>query len=183
MAANREDQLPESETRSAETRAAHGRHEESDVNAWAVGRFGIALLLLCIVSLAVLFGLFRYFQTRVTEVQGPERVAAPAQQPPQPRLLSNESEELRRVRAAEDQILNNYGWVDASKGVVRIPIQRAMELVAQRGLPSRPVPGPQTAAAGVSVPTGSSLGPKMQAVGGPLAPELVVSGGTENQAR
>jgi hypothetical protein len=182
MAANRQDQFPGSETHSAETHAAHGRHEGSDVNAWAVGRFGIALLIFCIVTLAVLFGLFRYFQTRITEVQGVEKAAAPAQ-PPQPRLLSDEGEELRRVRAAEDQILNNYGWVDASKGIVRIPIQRAMELVAQRGLPSRPVPGPQSAAASVSVPTESNLGPIMQRVGGPLAPELEARGGTENQAR
>jgi len=178
MAANRGDRFRETETRSA-----HGRHEESDVNAWAVGRFGVALLLLCVASLAVLFGLFRYFQTAVREIQGPEKVAAPAQQPPQPRLLSNEGQELRQVRAAEDQILSSYGWIDRGKGVVRIPIQRAMELVAQRGLPSRPVPGPQSAAAGISVPTESGLGQKMQAVGGPLARELEARAGTENQAR
>jgi hypothetical protein len=182
MAANRRDQSRESEAH-AETSVTHARHEESDVNAWAVGRFGIALLLFCIVTLALLFGLFRYFHTRITEVQGPEKAAAPSQQPPQPRLLSSEGEELRRVRAAEEQILNSYGWVDTGKGVVRIPIQRAMELVAQRGLPSRPVPGPQTAAASVSAPTESSLGPIMQRVGGPLAPELEARGATENQAR
>jgi hypothetical protein len=182
MAANRRDQSRESEAH-AETSVTHGRHEESDVNAWAVGRFGIALLLLCIFSLAVLFGLFRYFQTRIAEVQGPEKVEAPSQQPPQPRLLSNEGQELRQVRAVEDQTLNSYGWIDPGKGVVRIPIQRAMELVAQRGLPSRAVPGPQSAAASVSIPTESSLGPKMQTVGGPLAPELEAQGATENQAR
>jgi hypothetical protein len=183
MAANRDDQSRQSETHGAETPRAHGRHEESDVNAWAVGRFGIALVLVCLGAFAVLFGLFRYFQTSITEVQGPERGVAPSQQPPQPRLLSNEPQELNQVRAAEDQTLNSYGWIDQSKGVVRIPIQRAMELVAQRGLPSRPVPGPQSAAAGVSVPTESALGQKMQAVGGPLAPELAAVGGTENQAK
>lgn len=38
-------------------------------------------------------------------------------------------------RAREDLLLDNYSWVDESQGKVRIPIERAMELIAQRGLP------------------------------------------------
>ena len=41
------------------------------------------------------------------------------------------------MRAAENKILHSYGWIDEKKGVVRIPIERAMELTAQRGLPVR----------------------------------------------
>jgi hypothetical protein len=41
----------------------------------------------------------------------------------------------------EEKTLHSYGWVDQRAGVVRIPIDRAMELVAQRGLPTRPQAG------------------------------------------
>lgn len=46
--------------------------------------------------------------------------------------------EYAELRAVEEALLNSYGWVDESAGVVRIPIDRAMELVIQRGLPTRP---------------------------------------------
>jgi hypothetical protein len=42
------------------------------------------------------------------------------------------------VRADEEKILSTSGWVDREGGIIRIPIQRSMELLAQRGLPSRP---------------------------------------------
>ncbi len=70
------------------------------------------------------------------------------------------------MRAAEDQVLNSYRWIDQSAGIVGLPIDRAMDLVAQRGLPVR-ANAPQ--ASTVTVPTQSSLGAKVQAVGGPLA--------------
>ncbi len=60
---------------------------------------------------------------------------------PQPRLETNEPSEITSFRVQEEQTLNSYGWVDQSAGVVRIPIDRAMELLAQRGLPTRPQAG------------------------------------------
>ena len=43
-----------------------------------------------------------------------------------------EPDELAQVRAAQQELLNGYRWVDEKQGVVRIPIARAMELVAER---------------------------------------------------
>ena len=47
-------------------------------------------------------------------------------------------EDLAELHEREDLLLNHYSWVDQSKGEVRIPIERAMELLAQRGLPVAP---------------------------------------------
>ncbi len=58
-----------------------------------------------------------------------------------PRLETNERSEINRFRLEEEQRLHSYGWVDQSSGVVRIPIERAMELVAQRGLTTTPRAG------------------------------------------
>jgi len=57
---------------------------------------------------------------------------------PQPRLEENELHQLNQVVEEQDETLASYGWVDEKTGVVRIPIDRAMAIIAQRGLPVLP---------------------------------------------
>jgi hypothetical protein len=58
---------------------------------------------------------------------------------PSPRLQTDDGyQEITDIHAKEDLLLENYSWVDQGKGTVRIPIDRAMELIAQRGLPVAP---------------------------------------------
>jgi hypothetical protein len=52
--------------------------------------------------------------------------------PPEPRLQVAPAEDLRALRAREEEVLRTYGWVNREKGVVRIPIERAMELLVER---------------------------------------------------
>ncbi len=54
---------------------------------------------------------------------------------PTPQATPDEA--LRQLRATEDATLTTYGWVDRQNGIVHIPIDRAMELLLQRGLPTR----------------------------------------------
>ena len=115
-------------------------HETSDVNIRAVFGFGIGLTL---VTTVVAFGvwlLFQYFAAREARpafTEYPLAVQEP-RVPPEPRLQTNPRDDLRGLRAREDQALTSYDWVDRNAGVVRIPIDRAMRLVVERGLPSRP---------------------------------------------
>ena len=120
-----------------ENKHPHIGFEPTDVDAWAVGKFGIALVLICIASLALLFGMFRYYQEALNARPG-AAVMDPVKVFPQPQLQRTPVLDLQAVRAAEEQALSTYGWVDQPKGVVRIPIDRAIDLLAQRGLPSRP---------------------------------------------
>ncbi len=117
-------------------------HEERDVNVFAIGKFGVGLTVLIIVSLLILWGLLNYFKASVTAEYTPshETRAAPnvTKLPPAPRLQPNPRIDLRALRAEEEKQLHSYGWVDREHGVVRIPIERAMEILAQRGLPVRP---------------------------------------------
>ncbi len=148
------------------------KHEERDVDVWAIGKFAIALVLLCIVVVALIVGLFRYFQAREDAAQVPPAPGAEAnvsREPPVPRLQDAPVSDLKQMRDAENQILGSYGWVDREHGIVRLPIDRAMDLLVQRGLPSTQNTPEQS---GVSVPTESGLGPKMVAPGGPLSNEL-----------
>ena len=43
---------------------------------------------------------------------------------------------MQKMRQTEQELLQSYGWVDRAAGIARIPLQRAMELVAEHGLPS-----------------------------------------------
>ncbi len=147
-------------------------HETSDINVWAVGKFAIGLGLLCVLSLFLLFGLFRYFQAETGGKMPPTELNVDARTlPPAPRLQHSPILDLREMREAEDKILNGYGWIDQSHGIVHVPISQAIQMLAQRGLPSRPQNGPQSASTAV-VPQESGLGPIMIQPGGPLAPEL-----------
>jgi hypothetical protein len=150
------------------------RHEHQDVNIWAIGKVGIGLAVTTILSLFLVLGVFRYLeqQDRASQTVPPPGVEVQQnKQPPQPRLIENEPEDLKQVRADEDQRLSGYGWADPQHTHVSIPIDRAIDQLAERGLPARQG-GNQGAAASVSVPTESSLGPKMQPPGGPLAGQL-----------
>src|SRR5581483_8080886 len=125
---------------------AKGGHEVKDVNYIAVTKFGIGLTLTIVVVVFVLWGLFDYFKSSEEKLYGAgPRVTSTIQnankEPPQPRLQQSPPIDLREMRAAEDQLLQHYSWADRDKGVVRIPIDRAMDLLVQRGLPTRPAAG------------------------------------------
>jgi hypothetical protein len=116
-------------------------HEESDVNVRAILAFAAALVVTAVIIHLLVWVLFRYFNAREAHQPQPEYPLAIQQEqrlPPEPRLQTNPREDLRVLRAAEDDALTTYGWVDRSAGVVRIPIEDAMRITIERGLPSRP---------------------------------------------
>jgi len=116
-----------------------------------------------ILAMGLIVGVFNVFKT----MEGGEAVSVdPTKIFPDPQLQKTPIPDLKAVRAAEDETLNSYGWVDQQKGVVRIPINQAMDMVVKKGLPVSPSIPPS--AEGVSMPTESGLGPKMQRPGGPL---------------
>ena len=56
---------------------------------------------------------------------------------PDPRLENDESKNFSKQRLNEEQVLYSFGWIDEKAGTLRIPIERAMDLLEQRGLPVR----------------------------------------------
>lgn len=56
---------------------------------------------------------------------------------PPPQLQHASGEQLKAFRAEQEEELNSYGWVDQAHGTVHIPIERAMDLLAEGGLPVR----------------------------------------------
>ena len=126
-----------------ETRQPHNPrigHETTDVNVWAVGKFAIGLVIVCVVSIALLFGLLKFFQSR--EETSVANAVDPVKLFPEPQLQKTPIMDLKAIHAEEDKLLNGYAWVDPKQGIVRIPVDRAIEVLAKRGLPTREVPKP-----------------------------------------
>jgi hypothetical protein len=117
------------------------QHETTDANIGAVLGFGAALVAVAVLIHFVVALLFAYFSAREArrqQVEYPLSVAQENRLPPEPRLQTNPRQDLRDLRAQEELTLNTFGWVDRSAAIVRIPIQEAMKLTVERGLPARP---------------------------------------------
>jgi hypothetical protein len=114
-------------------------HEEADVNVRGIVGFGIGLLVVGAIIHLLLWVLFGYFSAQAARVPRVFPLAAAGQQqlPPEPRLQTNPREDLRELRQREDAVLNSYGWVDRNAGIARIPIDEAIRLTVQKGLPTR----------------------------------------------
>ncbi len=118
-------------------------HEESDTNIRAVLWFAVSLIVTIVVVQIVLVWLLRAFPKPEARIPSPVAAAASAaaQLPPEPRLQVNAPEDLKMLREHEESVLDSYGWVDKENGIVRIPIDRAIDILAQRGLPPLPSAG------------------------------------------
>lgn len=115
-------------------------HETRDANVRSVSRFGLGIMGGVVVAALLMWFLFDRFAARETSrSRQPETMAAsnPQKEPPEPRLQRAPVMDLKEFRAGEEAILNDYAWVNPEKGIVRIPVERALELVAKEGLPSR----------------------------------------------
>jgi hypothetical protein len=115
--------------------------QRDDVNIRAILGFGAGLIVLAIAIHLMVWLLFQYFNGREAARFPPVyplAIGEAGRQPPEPRLQTNPRDDLRALRAHEDELLNNYSWVDKPAGIVRIPIEEAMRITAQRGLPARP---------------------------------------------
>jgi hypothetical protein len=115
-------------------------YEGNDVQLAPVLLFGLALVLITGMVFVLMSWLFNALNARQAAHDvspSPLAQTRPAQ-PPAPRLQVAPLQELEQLRAAEDAALHSYGWLDQAAGVVRIPIDRAMDLLIERGLPVRP---------------------------------------------
>ncbi len=129
-------------------------HEESDVNVrallWAVVIF-IVFAIGTHLAIGMMFRFYaQLFRGKTTAPMTAIAMPADASVPPAPRLQpfpghdtsgttippnrNTPVTDMEDMRAAEDQALKNPGWVDRQKGVVRLPIEVAKQLVVQRGL-------------------------------------------------
>jgi hypothetical protein len=144
---------------------AHG-YERSDARVGWIIASGLVL----VAVLGIVLTVATTFEAIVTGIpltitRPPDLVdrLQPAPTPPPPRLETAEGSDYAAYQAAETQRLNRYAWLDRQAGRVSIPVARAMDLVVERGLPSRPAPGARDN--GLMAPSSASAGRVDERVG------------------
>jgi len=135
-----------------ENTAGHGNYERQDLNAAGIIYFLLALSLATALCAFGIRGFFAYLEHRekatqpavsplLTNVPEDTRHVTPGYPQtafPNPKLEEDERGQLNGIRMEEEKTLYSYGWVDEKAGTVHIPIERAMDLLVERGLPVRP---------------------------------------------
>ena len=147
-----------------------GGHEEDRVPARPFVVGGVVFVVLLVISYIVPTALENYFFAREAAQSPPANPlvqAAGRQLPPEPRLQVNPDRDIAEMRKREREILDSYAWVDKPQGLVRLPIERAIDLLAARGsaAPLMDAPAP-TAAPGAPASPGAAGAPA-GAAGGP----------------
>jgi hypothetical protein len=140
------------ETSKHESASGHGSYERQDLQPSGIIYFLVALAVVTLLCIFALRGLYSYLENRETASQPAvnplvtnvpkDTLHIPRGYPqtvfPSPKLEEDERGQLNQIRTDEERELNSYGWTDEKAGVVHIPIERAMDLIAERGLPVRP---------------------------------------------
>jgi cytoskeletal protein RodZ len=128
-------------------------HERSDVNVRALLWFMVIFIVFAAISHLLLWIMFKYFaeQARTTTTAPLTSVARPPEasipQPPRLQPFPNRDRrgdvlppktttpemDMEEMRAAEEEALHKPAWIDRQKGIVRVPIDVAKQLVVQRG--------------------------------------------------
>jgi hypothetical protein len=118
-------------------------HPSDDVSFRGLILATSVVVALTVFSLLAAGGLFALLDsTEGEEAQVLPSFEAPRSEPPMPRLQVSPRDDLRKLRAEEEAILGTYGW-DRESGLFRIPIERAMEVLAAEGIPPTGEPRPR----------------------------------------
>jgi hypothetical protein len=143
-----------------ESAKGHGSYERQDLKPAGILYFLLGLGLATLFCILLLLGVFNILDRRekadqpamsplITNVPADTRHIErgyPQSAFPSPKLEEDERGQLDAIRNNEDRILYSYGWSDEKAGTVHIPIERAMDLLVERGLPVRASSGNADAA-------------------------------------
>lgn len=138
-----------------QTVPGHGSYERKDIGVAGVFYFLIGLAVAAVIVHFVIAGLYAFLEKRTEADQPPvSPMVTTAQKDtrklptgyadylkqnfPSPQLEIDERTQLNGILLQQEQTLATYGYVDQKAGIVRIPIDRAIDILAQRGLPVRP---------------------------------------------
>lgn len=129
-----------------------GGHEENTVQLSTTVWLTIAsIITMAVVHFALLGGLKwaedeRKAMTAANPPVFPGREAMTPEQFPSPRLEKDYNEEINQVLPEQKALTENYAWVDEKAGVARIPVDRAIDILAEKGLPKVAAPAPTAGA-------------------------------------
>lgn len=112
-----------------------GGYETQDVGFRFAMLFIVGIIVFTVLTMVVLFFIYPVLTPSGARARRETPQEVQRRLPPGPVLQANPAVDMQRFREQEERKVTTYGWVDERRGIVRVPVERAMELVAQRGLP------------------------------------------------
>ena len=124
---------------------ANAQYEHTDIEPTIAGKFAVWLFIAMVISGGIVYGTFWLFEGQEARAGQANQLfplaAGQVKEPQGPRLQTQPFKDIYMLREDAAKKLQSYGWVDQDGGVVRIPVDRAMDVMLQRGFPTRPVAG------------------------------------------
>lgn len=118
------------------------QYEHTDVEPAVAYRFAVWLAVAMALSAGLVYGTFIVLEkgraAEDTSTQTFPLAVGQSHEPPAPRLQTQPFKDVYQLKTEQRGALNSYGWVDKANGVVHIPVDRAMQLLLERGMPARP---------------------------------------------
>ena len=161
--------------------SGEAQHETSDVNIKAIVGFGIFLVISGIVIHFLLYGFYKVLDSTIEGQNPPANPMMKVERPEAPTMSAESREETAKrlnrtfggnalnpmlqiddvhdmdmMRKSQDTQMAEYQWMNKDIGSVRIPIDRAMDLIVERGLPNVPMLPPGKAAANAAAAPGAN---------------------------
>ena len=140
-------------------------YEHTDASVGIIAKFLLWLAVSAVVihvGLGFLYGLLIDYSMETGEQRYPLAAEQGERLPPAPRLQQFPHNDLYQFRVGEEAFLEGYGWMNKEAGIVHIPIEDAMRLVVERGLPSRAPAGSQELETPGMMPSDASAGRVME---------------------
>lgn len=117
------------------------KYEHTDIDAAIGYKFALWLAVSMVISVFIVYGVFWYFEGQERSANAVAQkyplAAGQTKEPPTPHLQTQPFSDVYTLRQAEALKLGSYGWIDKDGGIARLPIDRAMEVMLERGFPSR----------------------------------------------
>jgi hypothetical protein len=169
--------------------SGEAQHETSDVNIKLIVGSGVFLVVCGIIVHLVLFGFYKILDREFEKMNPPANPMIQTEVPTggstmksetaeetskrlnrtfggnalNPMLQVDDVRDMDLMRNSQNAQIDEYHWLNKDTGSVTIPVERAMDLLVQRGLPNVPaLPAGKAAAKGGAAPGANAPTPNAQ---------------------
>lgn len=157
-------------------------YEIDDVGVGTILRWVAFMFVFVLGALAVTYGIYWVFVLKgnpQAEMYAQSPLTSLQRRPPAdaPILQAAPRQDWKDFTREADEKVHTYGWINTNRGAVKIPVERAIDLLAERGIPTPALPAPTKPAAGAAA-TNAPAAPAAISAAPPAQPGLVGSSGT-----
>lgn len=111
-------------------------YEKRDTNVRLLMTYGLILFVIVVVSFVLMHIMFHVIDSDLRASSPPVTPLHEADpRPPSPRLRVDGTADYLAIREEETRQLNSYGWTDKANGIAHVPVERAIEMIAESGMP------------------------------------------------